>query len=116
MDSGWIEHEASLYSTDPLDFKASKPYKDSLKSLPGKVGVKEAVVNVQGTMNAIPVVLSAMEYNFIGGSMGSVVGEKITRAIERSLESRSALVIVSCSGGAPMQEGALTLLQMPKLS
>jgi acetyl-CoA carboxylase carboxyl transferase subunit beta len=116
MDPGWVEHEASLYSTDPLDFKASKPYKDSLKSLPEKVGVREAVVNVQGTMDAIPVVLSAMEYNFIGGSMGSVVGEKITRAIERSLESHSALVVVSCSGGARMQEGALSLMQMAKIS
>jgi acetyl-CoA carboxylase carboxyl transferase subunit beta len=116
MDAGWTENDASLYSTDPLNFKANKPYKDSLKSLPEKVGVLEAVVNVQGTMNAVPVVLSAMEYNFIGGSMGSVVGEKITRAIERSLDSRSALVVVSCSGGARMQEGALSLMQMAKIS
>jgi acetyl-CoA carboxylase carboxyl transferase subunit beta len=116
MDAGWTEQDASLYSTDPLNFKANKAYKDSLKSLPAKVGVKEAVVNVQGTMNGVPVVLSAMEYNFIGGSMGSVVGEKITRAIERSLESRAALVVVSCSGGARMQEGALSLMQMAKIS
>ena len=116
MDPGWSEHDASLYSTDPLNFKANKAYKDSLKSLPAKVGVQEAVVTVQGTMNSIPIVLSAMEYNFIGGSMGSVVGEKITRAIERSLESRSSLVVVSCSGGARMQEGALSLMQMAKIS
>src|SRR5438105_165787 len=116
MDQGWMEHDASLYSTDPLNFKANKAYKESLESLPAKVGVQEAVVNVQGTMNGIPVVLSAMEYNFIGGSMGSVVGEKITRAIERSLESRSALVVISCSGGARMQEGALSLMQMAKIS
>ena len=116
MDPGWSEHDASLFSTDPLNFKANKAYKDSLKSLPAKVGVQEAVVTVQGTMNSIPVVLSAMEYNFIGGSMGSVVGEKITRAIERSLESRSSLVVVSCSGGARMQEGALSLMQMAKIS
>ena len=116
MDPGWNEHDASLYSTDPLNFKANKAYKDSLKSLPAKVGVQEAVVTVQGTMNSIPVVLSAMEYNFIGGSMGSVVGEKITRAIERSLDSRSSLVVVSCSGGARMQEGALSLMQMAKIS
>jgi acetyl-CoA carboxylase carboxyl transferase subunit beta len=116
MDEGWTEHDASLYSTDPLDFKASKTYKESLQSLPEKVGVKEAVVNVQGTMDGVPVVLSAMEYNFIGGSMGSVVGEKITRAIERSLENHSALVVVSCSGGARMQEGALSLMQMAKIS
>src|SRR5579884_1050772 len=116
MDSGWIEHDASLHSTDPLNFKANKPYKDSLKTLPGKVGVLEAVVNVQGTVNGVPVVLSAMEYNFIGGSMGSVVGEKITRSIERALAQRSALVVISCSGGARMQEGALSLMQMAKIS
>ncbi len=115
-DAGWSEYDASLHSTDPLDFKAAKPYKDSLQSLPDKVGVQEAVVNVQGTINGIPVVLCAMEYNFIGGSMGSVVGEKITRAIERALESRSALIVVSCSGGARMQEGALSLMQMAKIS
>ncbi|HYR43548.1 MAG TPA: acetyl-CoA carboxylase, carboxyltransferase subunit beta [Terriglobia bacterium] len=116
MDPGWTEHDGSLYSTDPLDFKANKPYKESLASLPEKVGVQEAVVNVQGTLDAITVVLSAMEYNFIGGSMGSVVGEKITRAIERSLESHSPLVVISCSGGARMQEGALSLMQMAKIS
>jgi acetyl-CoA carboxylase carboxyl transferase subunit beta len=116
MDSGWVEHDASLHSTDPLEFKASKPYKDSLATLPKKVGVREAVVNVQGKLEGFPTVLSAMEYNFIGGSMGSVVGEKITRAIERAIESKSALVVISCSGGARMQEGALSLMQMAKIS
>ena len=116
MDAGWIEHDSSLHSVDPLEFKASKPYKDSLATLPKKVGVLEAVVNVQGRMDGFPVSFSAMEYNFIGGSMGSVVGEKITRAIERSLQNRSPLVVVSCSGGARMQEGALSLMQMAKIS
>jgi acetyl-CoA carboxylase carboxyl transferase subunit beta len=116
MDTGWVEHDASMHSTDPLEFKASKPYKESLESLPQKVGVREAVVNVQGKLEDFPTVLSAMEYNFIGGSMGSVVGEKITRAIERAIESKSALVVVSCSGGARMQEGALSLMQMAKIS
>jgi len=116
MDDGWTERDSSLYSTDPLEFKASKPYKDSLKALPEKVGVLEAVVSVQGKVDGLPVVLSSMEYNFIGGSMGSVVGEKITRAIERAIESHSALVVVSCSGGARMQEGALSLMQMAKIS
>jgi acetyl-CoA carboxylase carboxyl transferase subunit beta len=116
MDTGWVEHDASLHSTDPLEFKASKPYKESLESLPQKVGVREAVVNVQGKLEDFPTVLSAMEYNFIGGSMGSVVGEKITRAIERAIESKSALVVISCSGGARMQEGALSLMQMAKIS
>ena len=116
MDAGWIEHDSSLHSVDPLEFRASKPYKDSLAALPKKVGVLEAVVNVQGRMDGFPAVLSAMEYSFIGGSMGSVVGEKITRAFERAIESRSALVVVSCSGGARMQEGALSLMQMAKIS
>src|SRR5207244_5482200 len=116
LDPGWTEHDASLYSTDPLDFKANKPYKQSLESLPKKVGVLEAVINVEGTIDGLPVMLSAMEYNFIGGSMGSVVGEKITRAIERSIENKSALVVISCSGGARMQEGALSLMQMAKIS
>jgi len=116
MDDGWTERDSSMYSTDPLEFKASKPYKDSLKALPEKIGVLEAVVSVQGKVDGLPVVLSSMEYNFIGGSMGSVVGEKITRAIERAIESHSALVVVSCSGGARMQEGALSLMQMAKIS
>src|SRR5262249_45905770 len=109
-------NDGSLTSTDPLEFRANKPYRESLKTLPKKVGVLEAVVNVQGKINDIPVVLSAMEYNFIGGSMGSVVGEKITRAIERAIEANSALVVISCSGGARMQEGALSLMQMAKIS
>jgi acetyl-CoA carboxylase carboxyl transferase subunit beta len=116
MDEGWVEHDKSLHSVDPLNFKAAKPYKESLKSLPAKVGVLEAVVNVQGRLDGFPVVMSAMEYNFIGGSMGSVVGEKITRAIERAIETQSALVVISCSGGARMQEGALSLMQMAKIS
>jgi acetyl-CoA carboxylase carboxyl transferase subunit beta len=116
MDRGFVERDASLYATDPLDFKAIKPYKESLAALPKKVGVLEAVVNVEGKIDGVPVMLSAMEYNFIGGSMGSVVGEKITRAIERAIEIDSALVVVSCSGGARMQEGALSLMQMAKIS
>jgi acetyl-CoA carboxylase carboxyl transferase subunit beta len=116
LDSGWTEYDSSLHSVDPLHFKAAKPYKDSLESLPKKIGVREAVVNAHGAVDGLPVVLSAMEYNFIGGSMGSVVGEKITRAIERAIAAKSALVVVSCSGGARMQEGALSLMQMAKIS
>jgi acetyl-CoA carboxylase carboxyl transferase subunit beta len=116
MDPGWVEHDAKLHSTDPLEFKASKPYKESLEALSKKVGVLEAVINVEGTIAGLPVMLSAMEYNFIAGSMGSVVGEKITRAIERAIESKCSLVVVSCSGGARMQEGALSLMQMAKIS
>jgi acetyl-CoA carboxylase carboxyl transferase subunit beta len=116
LDAGWVEHDASLHSTDPLEFEANKAYKDILETLPKKVGVLEAVITAQGTLDGLPVILSVMEYNFIGGSMGSVVGEKITRAIEKALEHRSPLVVVSCSGGARMQEGALSLMQMAKIS
>jgi acetyl-CoA carboxylase carboxyl transferase subunit beta len=116
LDPGWTETDSTLHSTDPLNFIAVKPYSESIKSLPLKIGVTEAVVNVHGTLEGFRVVLSAMEYNFIGGSMGSVVGEKITRAIERAFNTDSALVVVSCSGGARMQEGALSLMQMAKIS
>jgi acetyl-CoA carboxylase carboxyl transferase subunit beta len=116
LDRGWAEFDSNLHSTDPLDFKATKSYKDSIEKLPEKVGVREAVINAEGTVNSIPIVAAAMEYNFIGGSMGSVVGEKITRSIERALKKHSPLVIISCSGGARMQEGALSLMQMAKIS
>jgi acetyl-CoA carboxylase carboxyl transferase subunit beta len=116
LDEGWHEFDNTLRSTDPLKFKAQKTYRASIDSLPAKVGVRDAVVNVEGTLSGIRVVLSAMEYNFIGGSMGSVVGEKITRAIERSLKEDRPLIVVSCSGGARMQEGVLSLMQMAKIS
>lgn len=116
LDEGWCELDGAMRSTDPLKFRAAKAYKESLDSLPAKVGVCEAVVNAEGTLAGIGVVAAAMEYNFIGGSMGSVVGEKITRSIERAHSKNRALVIVSCSGGARMQEGALSLMQMAKIS
>ena len=116
FDPGWQEIDKALYSTDPLNFKAVKSYKESLASLPGKTGVNEAVVTGIGRLESFPIVISAMEGSFIGGSMGSVVGEKITRAIERALETKSAVVVISCSGGARMQEGALSLMQMAKVS
>ena len=104
------------HSTDPLKFKAAKAYKDSIEALPKRVGVRDAVVNAEGSLSGIRVIVSAMEYNFIGGSMGSVVGEKITRAVERSSKENRPLIVVSCSGGARMQEGALSLMQMAKIS
>jgi acetyl-CoA carboxylase carboxyl transferase subunit beta len=116
LDEGWTEFDETLYSTDPLNFKANKTYKESIEKLPARVGVKDAVVNAEGTLDGLGVVVSAMEYNFIGGSMGSVVGEKITRAIERAVKQNRALVVISCSGGARMQEGALSLMQMAKIS
>ena len=116
LDEGWKEFDSSLYSTDPLKFRAAKAYKDSIEKLPKTVGVRDAVVNAEGSLSGMPVTISAMEYNFIGGSMGSVVGEKITRAIERSVKDHRPLIVVSCSGGARMQEGALSLMQMAKIS
>jgi acetyl-CoA carboxylase carboxyl transferase subunit beta len=116
LDEGWHEFDNTLRSTDPLKFKAAKAYKESIEKLPAKVGVRDAVVNAEGALNGMRVIVSAMEYNFIGGSMGSVVGEKITRSVERSLKEDRPLIVVSCSGGARMQEGALSLMQMAKIS
>ena len=116
LDEGWTEFDSTLHSTDPLKFRATKAYKESLETLPKKVGVRDAVINARGTLSGTPVIVSAMEYNFIGGSMGSVVGEKITRSVERASKENRPLIVVSCSGGARMQEGALSLMQMAKIS
>ena len=116
LDEGWTEFDSTLYSTDPLKFRAAKAYKDSIATLPKRVGVRDAVVNAEGSLSGISVIVSAMEYNFIGGSMGSVVGEKITRAIERATRENRPVIVVSCSGGARMQDGALSLMQMAKIS
>jgi acetyl-CoA carboxylase carboxyl transferase subunit beta len=107
---------AGVQSTDPLTFKDSKPYKDRLKSYRKQVGEKSAVIVVKGEMEEIPVVLAVMVYRFMGGSMGSAVGEKITRAIEEAIRTERPLVVVSASGGARMQEGVLSLMQMAKIS
>jgi acetyl-CoA carboxylase carboxyl transferase subunit beta len=116
LDEGWHEFDNTLRSTDPLKFKAAKAYRASIDALPARVGVRDAVVNAEGQLSGMRVIVSAMEYNFIGGSMGSVVGEKITRSIERALKEDRPLIVVSCSGGARMQEGALSLMQMAKIS
>lgn len=102
--------------TDPLSFRDTKRYRDRLKTYQQAVGERDAVVVVQGTIEDVPVVLASMEYRFMGGSMGSVVGEKITRAAERAYERRWPLLVVSASGGARMQEGVLSLMQMAKIS
>jgi acetyl-CoA carboxylase carboxyl transferase subunit beta len=102
--------------TDPLNFRDTKRYRDRLRSYQQAVGEKDAVVVVTGRIEGIPVVLAAMEYRFMGGSMGSVVGEKVARAIERSVEKELPLVVVSASGGARMQEGVLSLMQMAKVA
>ncbi|HUP43180.1 MAG TPA: acetyl-CoA carboxylase, carboxyltransferase subunit beta [Thermoanaerobaculia bacterium] len=101
---------------DPLGFRDTKRYRDRLKSYQNALGEEDAVVVVEGHLDSIPVVVAVMEYRFMGGSMGSVVGEKITRAIERCLEAGRPLVVVSASGGARMQEGVLSLMQMAKIA
>ena len=116
FDDSWTELDTGLFATDPLDFVAAKSYQKTLESLAGKDGNREAVVTAEGRLGGFGTIIAAMEYGFIGGSMGSVVGEKITRAIERAITGKRALIIVSCSGGARMQEGALSLMQMAKVS
>src|SRR5262245_10796692 len=102
FDGDWVEHDRDLRSTDPLVFTDTKPYKARLKAGMETTGLKDAVIVATGAIDGIDVVLAAMEYGFIGGSMGVVVGEKITRGIERALDARWPLVIVCCSGGARM--------------
>src|SRR5262245_6150595 len=115
FDGEWVEHDAGLTSTDPLSFTDTKPYKARLEASLAATGMKDAVVVASGTLDDIPAVIAAMEYGFIGGSMGVVVGEKIARAIERAIDTRVPVVIVCCSGGARMMEGALSLMQMAKI-
>jgi acetyl-CoA carboxylase carboxyl transferase subunit beta len=114
-DGVWIEHDRDLVSTDPLQFTDTKPYKARLTSSIAATGLKDALIVGSGRVDGNPTVIAAMEYAFIGGSMGVVVGEKIARAIERAIEARCPLAIVCCSGGARMMEGALSLMQMAKI-
>jgi acetyl-CoA carboxylase carboxyl transferase subunit beta len=115
-DSQWTEHDASLRSIDPLKFVDTKPYKSRLQSSIKSTGLNDAIITGSGTLDGRPTVIAAMEYGFIGGSMGVVVGEKITRAAELALATRAPLIVVSSSGGARMMEGALSLMQMAKIS
>ncbi len=108
--------EGELRSGDPLHFKDTKRYRDRLKHYEEVVGTSDAAIVGKGRIAGIPAVAVAMEYAFMGGSMGSVVGEKIARAAERCVEERAALLIISASGGARMQEGVLSLMQMAKTS
>jgi len=116
FDGEWTEHFPDLISNDPLHFTDTKNYRDRLRSTIEATGVKDAVIIATGRLDGLDVVVAAMEYAFIGGSMGVVVGEKITRAVEMALERRQPLMVVSCSGGARMMEGALSLMQMAKVS
>jgi acetyl-CoA carboxylase carboxyl transferase subunit beta len=115
FDGEWVEYDKGLVSTDPLTFTDTKPYKSRLKAGIEATGLKDAVIVATGSIDGIDTVVASMEYGFIGGSMGVVVGEKIARAIERAVETRSPLVVVCCSGGARMMEGALSLMQMAKI-
>src|SRR4051812_43426239 len=116
FDKAWEEYDSGLQSTDPLKFTDTKPYRKRLDASIAATGLKDAVITATGRINGIETVVAAMEYGFIGGSMGVVVGEKITRAIERAIERKLPVVIVSCSGGARMMEGTLSLMQMAKIS
>jgi acetyl-CoA carboxylase carboxyl transferase subunit beta len=108
--------DANLSSTDPLKFVDLKAYSTRLRQAQHDTGLKDAVINAQGKLLGRSVVASVMEYAFIGGSMGAVVGEMITRAVERSLDSKMPLIIVSASGGARMMEGVVSLMQLAKIS
>jgi acetyl-CoA carboxylase carboxyl transferase subunit beta len=115
-DQKWIEYDKDLVSTDPLEFKDTKPYRARLEASIEATGLKDAIIVGSGRVEGIETMVASMEYGFIGGSMGVVVGEKITRAIERAIQRRCPVVIVCCSGGARMMEGALSLMQMAKIS
>ncbi len=116
LDSDYDEFDADLRSTDPLNFVDSRPYTAKLKESEASTQLFDAVISASGTVAGRRVNMCSMESKFIGGSMGAVVGEIITRAIERSLSSRAPLIIVSATGGARMQEGAVSLIQMAKIS
>jgi acetyl-CoA carboxylase carboxyl transferase subunit beta len=113
-DGSFEERDRGLHSVDPLGFKDTKRYRDRLKTAREKTGLEEAVLTGIGRLAGFPVVVCAFEFDFMGGSMASVVGEKVTRAIELAAQKRVPLIIVSASGGARMQEGILSLMQMAK--
>jgi acetyl-CoA carboxylase carboxyl transferase subunit beta len=115
LDNGQLEeYDNNLRSGDPLKFRDSKKYPDRIRQAMEKSGLHEAVVAGLAEMGSIPISFAIMDFSFIGGSMGSVVGEGVARAIERAIEAKLPLVVVSCSGGARMQEGVLSLMQMAK--
>ncbi len=116
LDGDWETYDDSMVSTDPLEFVDAKPYKERLAAMRQATNLNDAVISAGGTLNGRPVYICVLELKFIGGSMGAVVGEKITRAIERAMARRIPLIIVSASGGARMQEGAVSLMQMAKIS
>jgi acetyl-CoA carboxylase carboxyl transferase subunit beta len=116
LDGRWTEHDAGMTSTDPLQFVDTKPYAQRLKEARKKLGMNDAVITAEGQLAGRPVVVCAMEFNFIGGSMGAVVGEKVTRGVELAMDTRQPLIVISCSGGARMMEGTISLMQLAKVS
>jgi acetyl-CoA carboxylase carboxyl transferase subunit beta len=117
FDGGvYTEHDENLESTDPLQFVDQKPYAERLIATKMATSLREALISGSGMLEGRRVNICAMEPKFIGGSMGAVMGEKITRAIERSIAERAPVIVVSASGGARMQEGAISLMQMAKVS
>jgi acetyl-CoA carboxylase carboxyl transferase subunit beta len=115
-DETHTELDTELASNDPLHFTDTKPYAQRLKDAQHKLGMKDAILTAEGHLNGRPVICCSMEFGFIGGSMGAVVGEKVARAIERALARKIPLIIVSCSGGARMMEGVVSLMQLAKVS
>ncbi len=115
-DGAYLEFDAGLASSDPLGFVDSKPYRDRLAETQETTNLSDALISAAGKLDGRPIHICAMEPRFIGGSMGCVVGEKIARAIERAMARKTPVVIVSASGGARMQEGAVSLMQMAKIS
>jgi acetyl-CoA carboxylase carboxyl transferase subunit beta len=115
-DNQYDIFDDNLVSTDPLKFVDLKPYASRLKRAQADTELTDAVMNAQGKLNGRPVIMSSMEYAFIGGSMGAVVGEVITRAIEKAGDSKTPLIIISASGGARMMEGVISLMQLAKIS
>jgi acetyl-CoA carboxylase carboxyl transferase subunit beta len=116
LEPGYELVDLELRSTDPLEFTDLKPYKRRLAEAQAKTGLNDAIINATGMLGPHEVVLSVMEYSFIGGSMGAVVGETIARAVDRSLDTRNPLIIVAASGGARMMEGIASLMQLAKIS
>jgi acetyl-CoA carboxylase carboxyl transferase subunit beta len=116
FDRDWEEFDHELVSNDPLGFTDTKAYAARLKDGRAKTNLNDALISAVGEMGGRLTVVGAMEYGFIGGSMGVVVGEKVTRAVERALQQRLPLLVISCSGGARMMEGTLSLMQMAKIA
>jgi acetyl-CoA carboxylase carboxyl transferase subunit beta len=115
-DDKYTVEDANLSSTDPLQFTDLKPYNSRIKAAQKSTGLKDAIINARGKMDGRDVFVTVMEYSFIGGSMGAVVGEAITRAVERATKERVPLIIVSASGGARMMEGTISLMTLAKIS